>query len=169
MPKKTRLNPKDKEFVKKLVHENNGNILKTTQEVYEIDNVNYASTKGNRLVQNDTIKAEIVKEELSLKQALIDEGITPQHLASKVNTLLSASKKIYKKDKASGEFEEVGEKPDYQALNNGLKHATNIFGIQDIEKQKVNNTYNFVFNKETQADIQTLESKIKARLLSQDD
>lgn len=142
-PKK-KLSKSDKKFVVKFVE--TGNATKAVQESYGIKDSNVAANKGSRLLRKANIEGEIEVERISLKQALINEGITPNYIASKVNTLL--------KNK------------DPNAIDKGLKHTMNVYGITDTDdKPKISNTYNFIFNADTQKEIKEMEDKIKNRLI----
>lgn len=144
-----KLTKQDHIFVEKVVE--TGNITKSVQEGYGIENPRYAAVKGQRLITKDNIMNAIEVKRETLKSALEKEGITPVYLAKKVNVLLNAV------DKEGIE--------DYTAIDKGLKHATNIYGIENMEdKPKTQNTYNFIFNPETQAEVKLIEDRIKARL-----
>lgn len=91
--------------------------------------------------------------EIGLRKALEIQGINPKRIAEKIDVLLNAV------DKEGTS--------DYTAIDKGLKHATAIYGITDPEtpKSNSNNTYNFIFSPETQADVKAIEDRIKARLI----
>lgn len=149
-----RLKPKEKEFVKALVHKNNENGTETVKEVFGIENDNYARLKAHRLITKDNISQAIEVEKETLKSALEKKGITPEKIADKINVLLDA------------EDIETGKK-DYTAIDKGLKHAKEIYGVESGEdKPKTQTTYNFIFNAETQREIKDIEEKIKARLIN---
>ncbi len=161
-----RLKPKEREFVKTLVHKNNENGTQTVQEVFAIEDPNYAGVKAHRMIRTDKISQAIEIEKETLKSALEKEGITPERIAKKINVLLNAKEPIYKNNNESGEIEHVGDKIDFTAVDKGLKHAKDIYGVEDLDsKPKGNTTYNYIFNAETQADIKLMEEKIKARLI----
>lgn len=143
------LSKKDLLFVDKVVED--GNVSKAVRETYNVQDPKYAYVKGQRLIENDVISNAIEVKRKSLKQALIDQGITENYLAEKVGVLLTAT-------------DEKG-KEDYTAIDKGLKHATSIYGVIDPQKTEGGNTYNFLFNAEAQSDIKELEDKIKAKLL----
>lgn len=151
--KEKKLSKQDLIFVEKVV--NDGNVSKAVKETYNIKDAKYAYVKGQRLIENDVISNAIEVKRQSLKEALISEGITEKYLAQKVNVLLTATN-------------EKGQE-DYTAIDKGLKHATNIYGVVEAPKSEGGNTYNFLFSPETQADIKALEDKIKARLLNKHD
>lgn len=146
LPKLTR---QDEKFVEKVIE--TGNLTLATQESYGIEDPNYAGVKGHRLIRKDKIINAIEVKRKSLKQALLDKGINEDYLADKVNVLLNA-------------IDDKGNE-DYTAIDKGLKHATNIYGIEDpFEKGKVNNTYNFLFTKQVKDEVNQIESIIKSKL-----
>jgi uncharacterized protein YpuA (DUF1002 family) len=121
-------------------------------EAFGITDPNYARVKAHRLLMKDNIKQEIERVQISLKEALENEGITPSYLAKKVNVLLKAT-------------DEKGN-TDFTAVDKGLKHATNIYGITDTQPPtQQNNTYNFLFSPEVREEITKMEDSIKARLI----
>lgn len=110
------------------------------------------SIGSENLTKPNIINAIEVKQE-SLKNALIKQGITPDYLAEKVELLLTAT------DKAGN--------TDFTAVDKGLKHATNIYGIENLDdKPKSQTTYNFIFNSETQEKIKILNNEIKDKLIN---
>lgn len=167
-PKKLlKLKPKEKEFVKTLVRKNNENITKTVQEVYGVEDQNYANVKGQRLIRKDTIVKAIQIEKETLKSALEKQGITPEKIALKIDELLEASEPIYKNNNSTGEIELVGEKIDFNSRDKGIKHALSIHGIEDQnDKPKTQNTYNFIFSKEVQDQIKATNEIIKRKLIA---
>jgi hypothetical protein len=156
--KEKKLKPKEIEFAKKYV-KNNKNGTKTAKEVYGITSDNYAGVKAHELLRNPKIESTIVKEEISLKKALIKQGITPDKIAEKVGVLLNAH--TVKKD-ADGNEEMI---KDYNAINNGLKHAKEIYGVEDSDKKTTNNTYQFFHNPVFQKNLQTYDQNFKDQLL----
>lgn len=146
-----RLKPKEKVFAKKYVA-NDENGIQTVQEVYGIEDPNYAAVKAHRLIMKDNVSQAIAIEKETLKSALEKQGITPERIAIKIDELLDATDK----DGVS----------DYTAIDKGLKHATNIYGVEDEPTKKpTGNTYNFIFSEEVQKDVKELEARIKARLI----
>ncbi len=146
-----KLTKKQRGFVDDYIESENGtqSILKN----YKVEGKKPEKTASVMAVENLTkpsiIEAIEVKRK-SLKQALIDEGITEDYLAKKVNVLLSSE--------------------DESSVDKGLKHATNIYGVIDpYNAPKTQNTYNFIFSPETQADVKNIEDKIKARLLNKNE
>ena len=73
---------------------------------------------------------------------------------------MEASKPIFKNDNSTGEIEQVGEEIDYTAIDKGLKHATNIYGIEDLDKPKSTNVYNFIFNEQFREKVKPLEDAL---------
>lgn len=149
LPKLTR---KQKIFVNEYILTENG--TQSALKAYDIEGKNPDKTASVIAVENlgkpSIINAIEVKRK-SLKQALLDKGINEDYLAEKVNVLLNA-------------IDEKGNE-DYTAIDKGLKHATNIYGIEDpFEKGKVNNTYNFLFTKEVKDEVNQIESIIKSKL-----
>jgi phage terminase small subunit len=151
-----KLTKKQRIFVKEYIKEENGQ--KAALKAYNIDskhgtkdpeNVARAIASQNLIKLN--VKQAIEIQQKSLKEALLAEGITPEYLAGKVNVLLQAKN---------------GDNPDVNAIDKGLKHATNIYGIENIEdKPKVNNTYNFIFSEEVQQQVRIANEIIKAKLI----
>jgi len=83
-------------------------------------------------------------EEETLRSALKNRGITPAKIARKIDQLLEGE--------------------DSNSVDKGLKHALNIYGVEEINKPQTNNVYNFLFNTQAQEEIKVLEDKIKERL-----
>lgn len=155
LPKLTR---QDVKFVDKVIE--TGNLTKSAQESFEIKDPNYAGVKGHRLIRKDKIINAIEVKRKSLKNALIEKGITEEKIADKINVLLEASKPIFKNNNSTGEIEQVGEEIDYTAIDKGLKHATNIYGIEDLDKPKSTNVYNFIFNEQFREKVKPLEDAL---------
>lgn len=154
-PKKKRLSKKQKGFVKDYILSGNGELSALNN--YEIegkDKENIArSIASQNLTKLNVIEA-IEKGQETLKSALQKKGITPEKIADKINVLLDA------------EDLETGKK-DYTAIDKGLKHAKEIYGVESIEdKPKTNTTYNFIFNEDTQGKIKELNEAIKNKLLN---
>jgi Terminase small subunit len=104
------------------------------------------------LAKPSIINAIEVKRE-TLKSALEKEGITPIYVAQKVKVLLTA-------------VDEKGN-DDYTAIDKGLKHATNIYGVEDLDKPK-ENVYNFFFEPKFQQNIRSYDENFKNQLLNKD-
>lgn len=158
-----KLTKQDETFVKNVVE--TGNLTKSVQQGYGIQDANYAAVKGQRLIRKDNIQQAIEVRQETLKSALLKQGITPEKIAAKIDVLLEAQKitRTYIKGDLSTEIEEE----DHTAIDKGLKHAKDIYGVEDLDKPKgQNTTYNFIFNPETQAEIKTIEAKIKERLIN---
>lgn len=149
-----KLTKKREGFVKDFIE--TGNATEAVVRNFNVKDRNVAKAVGSELLTFPNITEAIEVKRKSLRQALIDEGITEDYLAGKVNVLLKAT-------------DEKGN-TDFTAVDKGLKHATNIYGVIDSnEKPQTQNTYNFLFNSETQADIKSIEEKIKARLLQKNE
>lgn len=95
------------------------------------------------LAKPSIIKAIEVKRQ-TLKSALEEQGVTPKKIAEKVDELLQSE--------------------DGNLIDKGLKHATNIYGVEDPEKPKGINNYNFFFNETVQQEVKQMENKIKGLL-----
>ena len=144
-----KLTKKQRGFVRDYVKDENGTqaVLKN----YGVkDSIVAKSVASENLTKPYIIEAIEVKRK-SLRQALQEEGIDEKYLAQKVNVLLKAV------DKEGT--------PDYNAVDKGLKHATNIYGIEDPDKPKTTNNYAFFFNKDIQDQVKQMEDRIKQALL----
>lgn len=141
-----KLSKQDLAFVDKVVE--TGKLTRSAQEAYELDNQRYATQKALRQIAKDSIIEAIEVKRKSLRQALIDKGIDEDYLASKVDVLLNATD---------------GEKPDYTAIDKGLKHAETWFGVEDPDKPKGNTTYNFILNQSFKDKIKPLEDELKTQ------
>ncbi len=157
MEKKTqqlqKLTKKQRGFVNDYVLDENG--TKAVMNHYDIESKKPEKVASviatENLAKPNIIEAIEVKRK-TLKQALLDKGIDEDYLAKKVEVLLEAK-------------DEEGN-TDFNAIDKGLKHATNIYGVENPEdKPKTQNTYNFLFSAETQLEIKQIEDKIKAQLL----
>ncbi len=93
-----------------------------------------------------------IVESPGFKQALADLGLTEELITSSL-------------------VNDIKDKP--KARLGELKLGAEILGMVKREdpndKPKSQNTYNFIFNPDTQAEIKTLEDKIKARLIQPHD
>lgn len=145
MKKLPKLKPKELKFVEVYIkHDFNG--PKAVREVYGVTDGGYARLKAHRLITKDNVANAIEIKTESLKQALINQGVTPEKIAFTVDKLLTAD--------------------DYTANDKGLRHATNIYGVVDPDdKPKGNTTYNFIFSAETQEKVRKMEEEIKAQLI----
>lgn len=144
--KKTKLKPREKVFAKKYVA-NDFNGSKTAKEVYGIEHDGYARAKASELLTKPNVIEAVEIATETLKSALEKQGVTPAKIALKVDQLL--------------------EDEDPNAIDKGLKHAMNIYGVEDLsDKKPTNTTYNQIFNIEVQKDIRDIEEKIKFRLLN---
>lgn len=148
-----KLTKKQRGFVKDYLETENG--TQAALKNYDIESSNPENVAKAIATENLTkpaIIAALESERKSLKQALIDKGITEDYLAKKVETLLEA------KDSEG--------QTDFTAVDKGLKHAASFYGVEtEPDKPKSGNTYNFLFSPENQADIKAIEDKIKQRLI----
>lgn len=125
--------------------------------------------RGSDLTKDPETQEIITREVQSLKDALIDQGVTPELIAEKVDLLLNAKKKIYRNNMKTGKIEEVGEEPHYDAMDKGLKHAKEIYGVKSGDDQTVprpNVVYNFFLNKDLKKKVEVVEGEIKETLLA---
>jgi phage terminase small subunit len=70
-----KLTKQDKKFVEKVIE--TGNLTKSAQEAYDIEDPNYAGVKGQRLIRNDKIQDAIQ----TLADRIPDELLSAKHLA----------------------------------------------------------------------------------------
>lgn len=144
--KKRKLTKKQRGFVKDYVLSENG--TEAALKNYEIESeapLTVAAVIASENLNKPYLVEAIEIERKSLKQALMEEGVTPQKIASKINELL--------------------DNEDPNAIDKGLKHTTNIYGIIDPEDKKPQgNTYNFIFSPEVQGNVKRIEDEIKAQL-----
>ena len=152
--KKRKLTKKQRGFVKDYALDENG--TKAVMNNYDIVGKNPEKIASVMAVENlgkPSITEAIEIKRKSLKEALFEEGIDEKKIAEKVGVLLEAR-------------DDKGNK-DYTAIDKGLKHATNIYGVENPEdKPKINATYNFIFNSETQEKIKIINEEIKNKLLN---
>jgi len=147
-PKKIKLTKKQRGFVNDYVLNENG--TQAVMNNYEIEGKEPEKIASVIATQNlgklNIIDAIEVKRK-TLKQALIDNGINEDKIAEKVGVLL--------------------ESKDPNVIDKGLRHATNIHGIEDInDRPKNTNNYTFIFNKEAQDEIKKMEAVIKQQLIN---
>jgi len=166
--KKLKLTPKQIFFVNEIV-------LGTPQTLAALKAYNVkgerayhtAAAIASENLTKPNIDLAIKTQSETLKAALVEKGVTVAKVAERVNDLLDAKTPIYKNNNATKTIELVGYNKDYGAIDKGLKHALNIYGIEDVaDKPKVMNTYNFLFNPEAQKEIREIEEKIKAKLIN---
>lgn len=160
-----KLTKQDIAFVEKVA--TTGKLSKSAQEAYGIENQRYAGVKAQRLITKDNIIEAIEIKRKSLKEALIEKGITEDKIADKINVLLDAKKAVYEKND-EGVFENVGDEIDYTAVDKGLKHAKEIYGVEDSDKPK-ENVYNFFFEPKFQQNIKNYDQNLKEQILNKDD
>ncbi len=128
---------------------------------------NIASVIASRTFGNVRVQNAIVIQSETLKTALKANGVTLDKVAERINDLLEAQTPIYKNNNATKQIELVGHSPDFGAIDKGLRHALNIYGIQDIiDKPAITNTYNFLFNVEAREQIKKIDDAIKAKLIN---
>lgn len=147
-----KLTKKQRGFVRDYMIDENG--TQAALKNYDIESGNPERVANAIAVENlskPAIVDAIETKRKSLKEALIDQGIDEKKIAEKIDVLLTAS---------------VDGIPDYNAIDKGLKHATNIYGVVEEPNQKpTGNTYNFIFSPEVQSDVKAIEDRIKARLI----
>lgn len=148
--KERKLSRKEQGFVNDYVDTDNA--TQSALKNYDTTDYSTAGNIGSENLNKPRIIEAIDIARISLKEALINKGITPNKIADKVNVLLNAK--------------DIKGQTDFTAIDKGLKHATAIYGIEDPNnKPPTQNTYNFLFSPEVQADVKELEAKIKARLV----
>ena len=146
-----KLTKKQRGFVNDYVKDENG--TKAVLNNYNVKDESVASSVSTENLRKPYIAEAIEIKRKSLKQALIDKGITEDYLVDKVEVLLNA-------------IDDRG-KCDYTAIDKGLKHASSWYGVENPEdKPKSSNTYNFLFSAETQAEVKLIEDRIKAQLIN---
>lgn len=158
------LTKQDKDFVEKVVI--TGKLTKSAQEAYKLNNQRYAGVKAQRMITKDNIINAIEVKRETLKSALELKGITPEKIADKINVLLDAKKPVYEKND-EGVFENVGDEIDFTAVDKGLKHAKEIYGVEDSDKPK-ENVYNFFFEPKFQQNIKNYDQNLKEQILNKD-
>ena len=146
-----KLTKKRKGFVKDFIETENA--TEAVVRNYDVKNRVVAKTVGSELLTFPNVIEAIEVKRKSLKEALIDKGITEDYLASKVNILLNG----------------VNEKgvADYTAIDKGLKHATSIYGVESLEIPK-ENVYNFFFEPKFQQNIKNYDQNLKEQILNKD-
>jgi len=156
-PKKLKpLSFKEELFVDRLIT-NNMNATKTIKEVFGTKNDGSARTDAVDMLANPDIANAIEAKQMSLKEALLKQGINPTKIAKKVDVLLEAVD-------SKGDI-------DYSAVDKGIKHATTIFGVIDPEEVKplARTTYNFIFSAGVQEEVKKMEDTIKSMLIKKPD
>ena len=150
--KKPKLTKKQRGFVNDYVETENG--TQSVMNHYDIESnkpEKVASVIATENLAKPIIIEAIENKRKTLREALIDEGITEKKIAQKVNVLLEAK--------------DLEGNTDFNAVDKGLKHASNFYGVENNEdKPKISNTYNFLFSAETQAEIKQIEDRIKSQL-----
>lgn len=140
--KPTKMTKKMRAFAKE--YATNGEIgSAAAKKVYNVKNDNSARSIASEVLTSPSVQAEIEKHRNSLQEALVEKGITPAKIADKVSELL--------------------EHENYKAINNGLTHATKIYGVE--EKPQANNyTQINIFSKEMKQATENFEQQIKKQL-----
>lgn len=149
--KPRKLTKKREGFVRDYVE--TGNAAEAAARNYPVKNRDVAKSVGSELLTFPDVIEAVEERKETLKEALEAVGVTPKKIATKVKVLLDA------KDPKGN--------PDYKAIDKGVAHATKIRG--DVSEPPftppTHATYNFLFSKETQAEVAQIEAKIKARLI----
>lgn len=132
---------------------NNYNIGSKGGKMTEENKINIANAIAVENLQKPIIQEAIQNKRKTLKEALVEEGIDEKYIAKKVNILLTA----------------VTEKgmTDYTAVDKGLKHAKEIYGVEDSDKPK-ENVYNFFFDPKFQQNIKNYDQHLKEQILNKD-
>ena len=120
-----KLTKQDKKFVEKVVE--TGNLTKSAQEAYDIEDSNYAGKKGSLKVREGKIKKAI--------QTLADR-IPDDKLYNVLMEGLEAGKHIFKNNNESGEIEDMGIEADYAVRHKYLDTALKLKGSYEEDKQK---------------------------------
>ena len=145
LKKLPKLRPKQKVFVNEFARTGNG--TQAALKAYEIESPNKIDVAKSIASENLT-KPYIIEAveitQVTLRDALIKQGVTPQKFAIKVDELL--------------------ENPNYKSVDAGLRHASNVFGVEDGEKPKMQMNYNFFFSPDLRKKVQTMEAEIKQAL-----
>jgi len=100
----------------------------------------------------ESIGFKVALQESSLLDALKAQGIDSAKIAKKIDVLLEARK--------------IDGDTDYQAVNNGLKHATAIYGLISPTGEGTKNTYNFIFSSDVQKKVADINLSIKEALIN---
>ena len=120
-----KLTKQDKKFVEKVIE--TGNLTKSAQEAYDIEDPNYAGKKGSLKVREGKIQQAI--------QTLADR-IPDDKLHEVIMEGLNAGKKIFKNNNSTGEVEEVGYEADYAVRHKYLDTSLKLKGLYEEDKQK---------------------------------
>lgn len=143
--KKPKLTKKRRGFVKDYIA-NGENGADAAKKNYNITTENSARAVASELLTFPNVREAIEIERSTLKSALEKQGVTPEKIARKVDELL--------------------DNKDPNAIDKGLKYATNIYGVDtEPEKKQGGNTYNFIFSPEVQGQVKEIEAKIKEQLI----
>jgi len=166
--KKKKLTKKQRGFAADYaIHENGTKAALDNYNIKGKDKEHIAASIASEILIKPEIVEAIETKRMSLKDALIKQGITENRIAEKIDVLLNAEKKTFRNNVSTGEIEEIGVETDYTAVDKGLKHATAIYGVlQEPNKSQFNVTYNFLFSKETQDRIKAINEEIKTKLIN---
>lgn len=145
-----KLTKKQRGFVNDYVETENG--TQSALKNYDTKDYKTASVIAAENLDKPIIQVAIEVKRKTLKEALIEKGITEDFLADKVNVLLTA-------------VDDKGQ-TDYTAVDKGLKHASSWYGVEDQTKPEGTKIYNFVFNQEVQKDVESINARIKEKLLN---
>lgn len=144
--KKLKLTKRRRGFVKDYIL-NGENGQEAAKSNFNVSNNNSARAVASELLTFPNVIEAIEIERETLKSALEKQGVTPAKIALKVDELLNNE--------------------DPNAIDKGLKHAKDIYGVADPDdKPKGTTTYNQIFNIEIQKDIKEIEARIKDKLLN---
>lgn len=134
-----------------------GNLTKSTQEAFEIEDPNYAGVKGHRLIRKDKIQNAI----MSIAEQIPDEDLVRVHLEG-----LNASDKVTDK-----EGNVLLEKPDYAVRHKYLDSAYKIKRLYGEEQKETTkeNVYNFFFEPKFQQNIRSYDENLKNLILNKDE
>lgn len=144
-----KLSKKQRGFVKDYAMTENG--TEAVMNHYDVKNSIVAKSIASENLTKPYIVDAVNIQKETLKSALENEGITPTFYAKKVKVLLNATDKEGQND--------------FTAIDKGLKHYETVSGIEDLEKPKQANTYNFFFNPEVQEQVREMENRIKLMLI----
>ena len=116
------LKPKEKEFVKEYVA-NNENGTATAQKVYKIEDEDYAGVKAHRLIRRDKIKTEIEKVKKTIAERLPDDLLVEKNIA-----LLNKMEMIDTKNEEGQTLRVESDQIDARAVAKGLEIAHRVKG-----------------------------------------
>jgi len=141
-PKK-KLTKKQQDFVDDYVI--NGNGTRAAQKAYDVNKYETAAVIATENLNKPNVAEAVEAGRLSLKEALAKQGVTPEKIAEKVDHLLNSDNDKF--------------------VDKGIAHATKIYGVAEEGGQGNQNTYNFIFSKEIQDEVNEIEARIKSKLI----